>query len=117
MKKRIPVLSEQMTLTFNHLYDDNFGVVASTNGYGKSNLVLIMPSGFVPALNKSYRCRVSITNGNFTYKNRPYTLAVATMIDKGDVIDELDYKYGASGEKPKKRFSNNSFGALGSLIK
>lgn len=116
-KKRIRLtrIQDEMTLTFQHLYDDKFGVIVDTRQrYSWDRRTLIVPSEFVPRLGESYDCYVSMTGGFFTYNNEEFKLAIAVRKDGGNIIDEIEYKFGKIGEeKSEPEFSTN----LGAIAK
>jgi len=117
MKQRIPTLTDQMILVFKHLYDNNFGVIASSRRHGSARLVLIMPHDFIPRLNSVYECNVSLTNGVFVYNGKQYELAVATLLNRSSIIDEFNVKYDEVVKNSNKQFSNNPFSKLKELSK
>lgn len=112
--KKIPIVNIEMDLVFQHLYDNNYGVIANERMWGKAELVLIMPSGFTPRLGESYTCRVSGTHmGYFIHNGRKYKLYIATRKDIAGVIDEIDFEVGQ--EMTKGEFKNNPFEVLKNL--
>ena len=114
--QRIPFMCNEMSLVFNHLYDNNFGVIVQS--YNHSNLIMVMPDNFVPELTKEYDCSVSLTRGIFVYNERPYNLAVAKLKDEGSIIDIIDYKYKLPSRRKEnkemldKAFENKPFASL-----
>lgn len=86
-------------LVFRHLYDDKYGhIVKPKHRWDRPKI--IMPSGFVPLLGKTYHCTIHETNyGTFVYEGKRYDLAYAHLVDKGTIIDEIDYKYSDRNKK------------------
>jgi hypothetical protein len=111
--KKIPMVNIEMDLVFQHLYDDNYGVIANERMWGKAELVLIMPSEFTPRLGESYTCVVSSTMGSFVYNGRKYKFYIARRKDNAGFIDEIDFEVGQ--EMTKGEFKNNPFEVLKNL--
>ena len=91
----------EWSISFQHLYDENYGCFA-IDYYG--NKYIIMPSDktFKPEKNKKYKVDIRETSmGRFKYNNINYRLAIATLIDSGNIIDVIDYKH--LKQEPKKQ--------------
>lgn len=118
-RPRLRHLMPVMDLVFINLYDDNFGVIVDTRERWVHRRTLIMPDGFVPLLNKEYRCSVVESQfGSFIYNDEEFKLAFATIQNQASIIDKIDYRLkNGNYESPFVETKGKGFATLGDAIK
>ena len=81
-----------MKLVFKHLYDDKYAYFPKKEKW--QTPVIVLASGFVPEVGKSYECYVSDTmTGSFVYDGIRYDLSIARLSDEADALSLLENKF------------------------
>ena len=94
-------------LVFRHLYDHVWAVIEKPRNRWERHII-IMPDGFQPLTGKKYKCQVSRTmSGTYRYNGKDYDLAVATLVDKASILDEIEVLHPYSFLSDKKDEPNN----------
>ena len=102
----------QKELVFRHLYDDKWAAFLDPN-YSWELKKIVFPEGFQPETGNKYTCSISETaTGIFVYNDEQYRVCRATLVEAGDIIDVIDYKY----DKPDRNPLKNSLADKPKLI-
>uniref|UniRef100_A0A6M3MA20 Uncharacterized protein n=1 Tax=viral metagenome TaxID=1070528 RepID=A0A6M3MA20_9ZZZZ len=77
-----------MKLVFRHLYNDKYAHFPKKEKW--QTPVIVLASGFVPEVGKSYKCDVADTMmGSFVYDGVRYDLSIATLSNEAGILDKL----------------------------
>jgi len=77
-------------MTFRHIYDAHWGCFVIRN----DEKWIVFPQDFQPEVGKKYDVVIQWTQtGTFNYECKRYSVAIAHLKERANIIEEIDYKY------------------------